>query len=104
MMHPSGATDLRCVSPAQYSAQEGGVEALRWGQSSFDLRNGHFVLGRGAEERQSSRDGAEQICRIDHAGPPWTHTHTHTSFFIFFKKINQKETDFGFENARNELL
>lgn len=37
------------VSPAQDATQEGGVEALWWRQSSFDLCDGHFVLGRGAE-------------------------------------------------------
>ena len=48
-------------SPPEDSSEERGVEAL-WGrQPPLDLRHGHFVLGRRAQQREAPRHRAEDV-------------------------------------------
>ena len=49
--------------PPEDSSEERGVEAL-WGrQPPLDLRHGHFVLGRRAQQREAARHRAEDVRR-----------------------------------------
>jgi len=54
------------VSPAQDSAQQGSVEALRWGEAALHLPHRHLVLGVGAEQRQATRDRTEHLRWVGH--------------------------------------
>lgn len=53
------------VVPSQHTPQQGGVEALRRGQSPLHLPYGHFVLGGGAEQGQAARYRAEDLIYVD---------------------------------------
>lgn len=56
------------VSPAEDSAQQRGVEALRRGEAPLHLPDRHLVLGGGAEQREATRDRTEDLRRVGH-GP-----------------------------------
>lgn len=92
-------------SPAQDSAQQGGVEALRWGEASLHLADRHLVFGGGAEQRQATGHRTEHLGRVGHGSHAealladgqgregravefgrdgnWTHTHTQRTFRPF---------------------
>lgn len=53
-------------SPAQDSAQQRSVEALRGRQAALHLPHSHLVFGGGAEQGQPTRDGAEDLGRVGH--------------------------------------
>lgn len=53
-------------SPAQNSAQQGSVEALRWRQPSLHLPDRHLVLGGGAEQRETTGDRTEDLGGVGH--------------------------------------
>lgn len=62
--------------PAQDAAQQGGIEALWRGQSSFHLSDGDFVLGGGAEQWESTRYRTEKVCGVHHTRSSCKHTGT----------------------------
>lgn len=54
------------VWPAQDASEERRVEALgRW-QASLDFGHGDLVLGRGAQQGEAARHGAEHLCGVGH--------------------------------------
>lgn len=68
LQHCLGAVILTFDLPSQNTSEEGGVEALWWWQAPLHLCDGHFVLGSGAEQRQATRNRAEQVGGVDNTG------------------------------------
>lgn len=56
------------LSPAEDAAQQRSVEALGGSQAPLHLPNGHLVLGVGAEQREATRDRAEDLGRVGQSG------------------------------------
>lgn len=54
------------LSPAEDSAQQGGVEALRGREAPLHLAHRHLVLGGGAEQREATRHRTEHLGRVGH--------------------------------------
>lgn len=68
LQHCLGVVILTFNLPSQNASKEGGVEAFWWRKAPLHLCNGHFVLGSGAEQRQATRNGAEQVSGVDNTG------------------------------------